>query len=191
MGKNKHTEYSAFISERILLIAQNSGLTITGLSEITKVSESHIYALINGNKKLKGDIAEKLGRPFKLQGWQLLGLDFEIPGNFNKSTDLISFRREFKGNIEYFYETKNKIKTSHFIEKEFINNPIFDEPVYLWEIMESLKGIGKQYSSKDLSQVLHYFATKNKLLSEKRPLKLKSGGFGTRMVDVFFKKNLI
>ena len=188
MGKNKHTEYSAFISERILLIANNSGLTITGLSEITKVSESHIYALINGNRKLKGNIAEKLGRPFKLQGWQLLGLDFEIPDNFNKSADLIGFRKEFKGNTEYFCETKNKTKISHFIEKEFINNPIFDEPVYLWEIIESLKGIGKQYSSKDLSQILHYFVTKNKLLSEKRPLKLKNGGFGIREVDVFFKR---
>jgi plasmid maintenance system antidote protein VapI len=188
MGKNKHTGYSALISERILLLAKNSGLTITGLSEITKVSESHIYALINGNKKLKGDIAEKLGRPFKLQGWQLLRLDFEIPSNFNKSSDLISFRKEFKGNIEYFYETKNKIKTSHFIENEFLNNPIFNEPVYLWEIIEKLKSIGKQYSSKDLSQILHYLIIKNKLLSEKRPLKLKHGGFGSRLVDVFFKE---
>jgi plasmid maintenance system antidote protein VapI len=187
MGKNKHTEYSALISERILLLAKNSGLTITGLSEITKVSESHIYALINGNKKLKGDIAEKLGKPFKLQGWQLLRLDFEIPGNFNKSADLISFKKEFKGNIEYFYETKNQDKASHFIENEYLNNSIFDEPVYLWEIIESLKRIDKPYSSKVLSQILHYLVSKNKLLSEKRLLKLKNGGFGTRMVDVFWK----
>ena len=188
MDKNKHTDYSTFIRERILLIAKNSGLTITGLAEITNISESHLYALINGNRKLNGDIAEKLGKPFKLHGWQLLRLDFEIPINFDKSTDLIRFRKEFKDNIEYFYETKNKNKLSHFIENEFINNLIFDEPVYLWEIIESLKRINKQFSSKDLSQILHYLVKKNKLFSEKRLLKLKNGGFGIRKVDVFFKK---
>ena len=188
MGKNRHTNYSTFIKERLLSIAENSGFTIIGLAEITKVSESHIYALINGNRKLKGEIADKLGKPFKLKGWQLLELDFEIPSNFNKSVDLINFRREFKGNIEYFYETKNKTKASYFIENEFLDDSIFDQPVYLWEIIERLKSLGKQYSSKDLSQILHYLITKNKLYSEKRPLKLKNGGFGSRIVDVFFKK---
>jgi plasmid maintenance system antidote protein VapI len=188
MDKDEQSNYLALLSERVLLLLKNSGLTITGLSEITNISESHIYALINGNRTLTETIANQLGRPFKLQGWQLIRLDYEIPNNFDKVANLINFRKEFTGNFEYFSETKNNTKTSYFIEYEFLKYPIFNQPVYLWEIIENLNSIEKQYPSKELSQILHYLVTKNKLVSEKRPLKLRNGGFGSRIVDVFFRK---
>lgn len=188
MAKAKHSNYSALIGERILLIMQYSGLTIKGLEEITKVSDSHIYALLNGNKRITDSVAEKLSIPFNLKGAQLLNLDYEIPETIRKAPELIKFKKEYKGNIEYFNETKNNSKSSYFIEYGFLHDAIFDDPVYLWEIIEKLEQhYQKYYKNKDLSQILHYLVVKNKLTSEKRPLKLKTGGYGQRIVDVFFR----
>jgi len=187
MKNEDSLNYSESISERILLIMKNSGLTIAGFSEITKVSESHIYALVNGNRELTGAIADKLGMPFNLKGWQLLKLDYKIPSNFNRSIVLINFKKEFNQNFEYFYKTKNSNKASYFIEYDFINSSLFDTPVFLWEIILELDRIGRLYASKDLSQILHYLVTKGKLKSEKHPMKLKGGGYGSRIVEVYFK----
>lgn len=183
--------YSESISERILIIMNNSGLTIAGFSEITKISESHLYALINGNRDLTGSVADKLGKPFNLKGSQILRLDYKIPINFNRSLELINFKRVFVDNFEYFITTKNSSKASYYIEYELLNSEVFNQPVYLWEVILELEKFGKQYTSKELSQILHYLVTTGKLRSKKAPIKLKGGGYGTRMVEVYFNKHLI
>ena len=187
MKNTNDLKYSDAISERLLQIMENSGLTINGFSEITKVSESHVYALINGNRDLTGSIAEKLGKPFRLKGWQILQLDYKIPADLSKSSDLTNFRKEFRANIEYFTKTKNNNKSSYYIEYELLTDPMFTQPIYLWEIIDELNKRDKKYNSKELSQILHYLISKGKLKNKKQVIKLKNGGFGTRIVDVFWK----
>ena len=188
MGKREHSNYSVIIAQRISLILEHSGLTIKGLEELTQVSESHIYALINGNKRITEDIASKLSSPFNFTSAQLLNLDYQIGENIKKSTELIRFKKLYKDNNEYFSTTKNNAKPSYYIENIFLKNPIFDKSVYLWEIIEVLKSEGKNYNNKDLSKILHYLVIKGKLISERKPIKLKNGKYGNRMVYVFFRK---
>lgn len=188
MDKRKHSDYSVLIAKRISLILDYSGLTIKGLEEFTKVSESHIYALINGNKRITVRIADKLSEPFNFTGAQLLNLDYPINENIKKSPGLSRFKKNHSNNSEYFISTKIISKPSYFIEQYFLQNRIFDKPVYLWEISEELEKDKKQYSKKDLSQILHYLIFKGKLIGERRPMKLKNGNYGKRMVFVFYRK---
>ena len=94
---------------------------------------------------------------------------------------------EYKNNHEYFIDTKIDRRPSYFIEFEILNTNFFKEPKYVWEVNDICKELGKRLSSDKLKKHLGYFVKTNKLKSEKRPIKLRKGGFGERMVDVFWK----
>jgi plasmid maintenance system antidote protein VapI len=189
MPKKNNSEYAKAISERIKKIMVLSGLEIAGFAEFTSVSESHIYAIVNGTRDLTGDVADKIGIGFNLKGWQILKLNYQITSRIKKSKLLNNFIDENKTVPGYFIQTRNKRKDSNFIEFDLLNDDLFNDHVYVWEVRNACLSRDKKYTSKRISQILNYLVTKRKLKSEKRPIKLKNGGYGTRMVDTFVRLN--
>jgi len=180
-------EYSKALGRRIKKLMKIAGLELSGMVEFTKVSDSHLYAIINGNRALTGKTANKLAKKFGLDVWMLLKLDYKIPQNIRKSTALQEFYRDFKNVPEYFSETRESRKASVFIENEILKNDLFSTPKFIWEISEAFSKKGKLYTSKQLSQILTYLVRKKVLKCEKRPIKLRNGKTGKRIVDVFWK----
>jgi len=110
-----------------------SGLEVAGFSEFTKVSVSHIYAILNGRKSLTAQTANKIAIGFKLNGWNILNLDFKITEAI-KSSALNKFYADHKEAHDYFKETVSERKDSYFFEHELIPTGIFDKPVYTWKL---------------------------------------------------------
>lgn len=187
MHEKDHLQYSAEISERINLMMEFSGLEISGFSEFIQISESHLYAILNGKRKLTGKIADQIAKRFDFDGWKILQLDYKIPISIRKAPQLLEFYLENKDVQEFFVDTKDDRKASHFIEFGLINAKIFDEPKYVWEVRQICREAKRNYKSKDLSQLLLYLAAKGKLKKDKRPLKRKNGSFTeNRTVYVFY-----
>jgi len=163
-----------------------AGLEISGFAEFTQISESHIYAILNGTRKLTGEVADQIGVKFELDGWKILQLDYKIPINIRKSPLLIKFYTENSSVTEYFIAKNNATKTSYFIENTLINEGFFRSPKYVWQILEACKEAKKNISSKILSQTLLYLVEQGKLKKSKQFLLRKDGSFTkTRLVYVF------
>ncbi|WP_304063409.1 hypothetical protein [Pedobacter glucosidilyticus] len=184
---NLDSNYSKSISARLLLIMELTELEISGFAEFTGVSESHLYALINGNRKLTGNVAAQIGRKLKLEGWEILQLDYNIPLSIRKSPMLVEFHKDYKNIPEYFTYSLYNRKSSKYIA-DLIHTDLFSHPVYIWEIKDFCKKSKKNYTSKSLSQILNYLVIKGELKSEKRPIKKRDGSFGKRIVDVFWRE---
>ena len=192
MQNQDQLPYSAEIQKRIRLIMEFSGLEISGFSEFTQISESHLYAILNGKRKLTGKIAEQIGKRFEFDGWKILQLDYKIPVSIRKASLLLEFYSDNKDIAEYFVDTKDDRKASHFIEFGLINGKLLDEPKYVWEIRQICIEARRNYKSKDLSQLLLYLEEKGKLKKDKRPLKRKDGTFTeNRIVYVFYRAQKI
>ncbi|MET0572775.1 MAG: helix-turn-helix transcriptional regulator [Pedobacter agri] len=187
MAKNENAEYSKALGERIKMLMETAGLELAGVAEFTQISDSHLYSLINGTRNLTGKTAEKLANSFGLEGWMLLNLNYKIPHSIRKSTKLLEFYANFKNVREYFSETLDTRKASSFIEKKLLKSNFLSAPKFIWEINAECSSKGYAYSSKQLSQILTYLVHKGVIKSEKRPIKLRNGEFGKRMVDVFWE----
>ncbi|MGY0036294.1 hypothetical protein [Pedobacter sp. NJ-S-72] len=68
MDDQNTSDYNKAIRTRLLRIMEVAGLERTGLAEFTKISDSHLYALLNGTRNITGEIADKIGAGFKLHG---------------------------------------------------------------------------------------------------------------------------
>ena len=189
MGYNSESTYALAIRARIRKILEFAGLEIAGMAELTGVSQSHIYAILNGRRALQEDVADRLGFKLKLSAWQILNLDYEITESIRKSALLNKFYNEHKGNPEYFTDTILERKDSYYVEQTLIPAGFFDNPVYVWEIREALSRYGREFSSKQVSRIVNYLAATGKLMSEKRPIKKKNGEYGIREVPVYYKPN--
>lgn len=182
--------YQTEIAARIGQIMKYSGLEISGFAEFTQISESHLYAILNGTRKLTGDIANQIGEKFDLDGWIILQLEYQIPTNLRKQPKVLKFYAENKHVPEFFIDTLNIRKTSHFIEVMLIDKNFFSEPKYVWQVVEACHAANKNYSSKIVSQTLVYLVKKGKLKNLKKNL-LRSDGTYTskRTVNVFQSDN--
>ena len=187
--QNLNMSYNVAIIERLQLILQYSGLEIPGFSEFTGISESHLYALLNGTKKLTGKIADKIGDKIGISGWKILQLDYEISPAIRKNNELIKFYKSFKEVNDYFIDTQDKRKQSYYIEHVLLKTNFFDDKKYVWQVLEKCVEANRQYSSKDLSQILNHLVKKEILNKEKRQYKSKDDVFSlkNRMVYVFYK----
>lgn len=173
--------------DRINQIMDMVGLEIAGFAELTKVSESHIYALSNGSKKLTAEIAKKIADALKIKSTQLLNPSYILSANIRKALPVKKFYDTFKkGNPEYFTETKAARKSSYFILQELVPAGIFKEPKYGWQIRAACAERGLDLSSKQVSQTLNYMVEIAKLKSEKRKLKRKNGETMDREVYVYY-----
>jgi hypothetical protein len=187
MEENNDSITKASLKERINYIMDTVGLEIAGFSELTKISESHLYALSNGTKSLTKVTAEKIAFPLKLKSTQILNLNYVISDSIRNAPAIKKFYHTFKkGNPEYFRDTKAARKSSYFIEQELMPSGLFNEPVYVWQVKEACVESGMDYSSKEISQKLSYLVKTNKLKSEKRKLKKKNGDTADREVFVYY-----
>lgn len=187
MKKEKQNDYAKTISQRIRELMNLSGLELPGFADYLNLSESHLYAILNGTRDLTEDIADKIASAFDLKGGQILRPNYKIPKNTRKSESLNKFCDENKNVKSYFIHTREERKDSYFIEHDLYKSTLFVKPVYIWEIKEYCESMGKKYTSKRLSQILKYMVETKKLKSRKKPLKLRSGGLGERIVDAFYK----
>lgn len=187
MQKGNNRDYKEKVSQRVQTLMDLAGLEVAGFADYLSISESHLYAILNGTRDLTEDIADKIGTAFGLKGSQVLRINSRIPKKIKKSELLNKFCDENKNVDSYFTKTRGERKDSHFIENDLINSDIFNSPIYIWELKEYCQTLGKNYSSKRLSQILNYMVDTKKLRSKKRPLKRRNGEYGKRLVDVFFK----
>ncbi|WP_276503206.1 helix-turn-helix domain-containing protein [Terrimonas pollutisoli] len=157
------------------------------MAEFTGVSESHIYALLNGTRQMTDDIADKIAVGFNLRGSQLLNPSYKLTSKIRTTPLLVKFYKENKRVHDYFITARSDRKTAHFIENDLLNSTLFNNPVYVWEVRKACEASGKKYTSKRVSQILNYLVTIKKLKSKKKPIKLKNGTPGKRAVDVFYK----
>jgi hypothetical protein len=179
------------VRNRFKAIFNLADLTIAGFNQFTGISESHLYAILNGTRKLTKEVAQIVGNKLNFDGLDILILTSKIPKTFSKNDNLNNFKSEFKDNPEYFLSTQPLRKKSKDVENIINQTSIFDQPIYLADAREKINSysILHQYSSNDLSKILNQLVKANKL-SKKRDLKkLKNGKFGKRIVDVFFNKN--
>jgi len=187
MKKIKSEAYAEEIVNRVKEVMISAGLEIAGFARICKLSESHVYSLLSGRRPLTEAIALQIGEHIGFNGATLFNLQEKIPSNLKSKELLKSFHKAEKNNVHYFVNSKIDRKPSYFIEFEIVNSEFLSEPKYVWEINQYCKKLGKSYNSDKLKKYLKYFAIQKKLKSEKRQIKLRSGKFGKRMVDVFWR----
>lgn len=187
MKKGNENSYKERISLRVASLMEASGLEVPGFADYLSISDSHLYAILNGTRDLTEEVAEKIGSAFNLKGSQILRISYRIPKSIKKSKSLNKFCNENKDVASYFKSTRSERKDSYYIETDLYRTDLFDSPVYIWEVKEYCLNAGKKYTSKRLSQILRYMVDRKKLKSKKKRLKLRNGEYGERLVDVFFK----
>ena len=187
MKKGETKSYKEFISTRIANLLQMSGLEMEGFAEYLNISTSHMYAIQNGTRDLTADIANRMGNAFNISGGNILRANYRLPRNLKKSDDLNKFYAKNKSVKSYFRDTRIERKSSYFIESEVEGSDLFTTPIYIWELKDLLEKKGKKYTSKQLSQILNYMVIRKIVRKKKKPIKLRSGKYGIRMVDVFYK----
>lgn len=187
MKKGDNDSYRTLVIKRIQKIIEMSGLELSGFAVFVHISESHLYAILNGNREVTEDVAERIGAAFNIKGGKILRLNYKIPSKLKKSNELNNFYEQNRNISSYFVDTRSARKDSYYIENELLQSGVFDEPIYIWEIRNYCESKGKKYSSKRLSQILEYMYKTNRLRRDKRPIKLRNGGYGKKKVYVYFK----
>ncbi|MGV3530567.1 MAG: helix-turn-helix transcriptional regulator [Flavisolibacter sp.] len=186
MTLNK-AQYAKALIERVETVIKFSGLEISGFAEYTGISESHLYAILNGNREISASIADRIAGSFGMKTWHLMKLDVDISKKMKRTTELNKFYIENKGVEDYFTRSKTAAKASSYIEKVLLPSGFFKSPVYISDVREKCAEAGKKLSSKRVSQILNYLVDTGKLKKKKRRIRLKNGEFGKRIVDVFYQ----
>lgn len=181
-------DYSKAIAERIKDIMIIIDLDVAGIAELFGKSTSHIYGIINGTRPLSESFAKEIGEKLGFDGSKIFNLKSRIPTSISKSESLMIFKANYKHNPEYYLSTKFKRSTNTFIVDVLLKSDCFNDGYkYLNEITEYCQlELNKKFIDDQLSKALQYAVKKGVLRSEKRPIKLKNGGFGKRLVDVYF-----
>ncbi|MGE9311078.1 helix-turn-helix transcriptional regulator [Niabella sp. CJ426] len=189
MNNGEIPGYTQFISTRLEELMKLAGLTVAGLARFINISEPYMHSLINGNRQLTAELANRAGSLFNIDGANILRPAYRLPKSAKKSKYLSNFYDENK-NVTSYFSTHYEQKPAFYIENELYHTDIFDSPIYIWELRDHCVANNKKYSSKQLSQILNYMVDRGLLKKKKRSIKLKNGSYGKRKVDVFFKPNL-
>ncbi|MEJ8818557.1 helix-turn-helix domain-containing protein [Lacibacter sp. H407] len=187
MAKAKRKITSKQLKARLTRLMKIAGLEVSGFAEFTNISESHVYALLNGTREITEDISEKISDKFGIQPQQLLSSRFKLTEELRGVPLLKKFYSDEKQTQSYFIQTKSDRKASFYIETELLNNGFFDKPVYVSDVRSACHKKKKHYTSKQISQILNYMADRKILKRKKKPIILVNGKTGKRMVDVFYK----
>lgn len=188
MNNNSDLNYNKKISERILRILDLTGLEIKGIAALTGKSIDIFYAVISCRRPLSQDLARVIGKSLNFDGSIIFDMNTPIPMTIKNSSNLLQFRQEHINNKDFFINTWTNDKDSAFIKKHLIYSGYFSTPRYAWEVNRKLERLGRKLDSDLLSKQLKYFVKKEILESKKAALKLKKGGFGKRMVDLYWQK---
>lgn len=179
-------EYNKLISERLIEILRYSNLEIKGIAALTKRSIDIFYSVLSERRPLSKDLAKVIGDSLDFDGMIIFNINTAIPNTIKTSQNLSKFREKNINNKDYFTDTWSENKDSTFIKNKLIYTGYFSEPRYAWEVNNKLLTLGRKIDSDLLAKQLKYFVTKNILKSKKARIKLKSGDFGKRIVDVYF-----
>ncbi|MBL4677314.1 MAG: hypothetical protein JKY70_14080 [Mucilaginibacter sp.] len=189
MAADRNESYNNEIGKRLIRIMKVCDLTVAGFNALTGISDSHVYAIINGNRTLTQATANRIGKSLNFDGDLIFNLNKAISDAIGKSEILNNFRIENKKNYNYFIsgvlvDKKSSVAFNLLKESDFLL-----QPNYLWEIRNFLNSSGKtHFDSDELSKILNYLVSKKMLSKTKAKIKLRSGKFGNRLVDVFFTK---
>lgn len=189
----ENTLYKESIKNRFKAILVATDLTISGFTQYIGGSESHYYSISNGTRNLSEETAKVIGKKLGFTGEKIFNLTFKIPTNFNKVSELNNFKLSHKTNPEYFRSTLSIRKKSKHVENIINQSTIFDKPIYLSDAKQKINEYSSlhQYNSDQLSKILNYLVTCGKLSKVERLIKLKNGKLGKRIVDVFFKNDVL
>lgn len=184
---SKDSSEQTNLGKRVENLMRISELEISGFADFTGVSESHLYAVINGTKQLNKKTANKIAAQFNLSSRQLLNQKFKLTKKLKQAPALLKFNSENKGVHDYFIKTKIDRKVAYFIGQEILPKKKFDTQFSVSDVRNYCIEAGKNYTSKRVSQVLNYFVDRKKLGRKKITYVLKNGIKGKRMIDVFYK----
>lgn len=164
-----------------------AGLEISGFAEFTNISESHVYALLNGTREITEGAAEKIANKFGISANNLTDISYKLTEELGNAPQLKKFYTDTKQTASYFIKTNTEEKRSFFVENKLYKSGFFDKPVYVKEVRSYCSQNDFPYTSKQISQILNYMVDRKLLKRKKKPIKLANGKTGKRMVDVFYK----
>lgn len=186
MDINNENNYNKIISERLIQILNYSNLEIKGIAALTDRSIDIFYAVLAQRRPLSQELAKAIGDALDFDGMIIFNINIQIPTSIKTSPSLLAFRKENISNHNYFTDSWSADKDSSFIKDKLVYSGYFSEPRYAWEVNDTLKNLGRKLDSDLLSKQLKYLVTKEIIKSKRAPIKLKNGGFGKRMVDVYY-----
>lgn len=187
MARQRKKITSEQLPARLNKLMKIAGLEISGFAEFTNISESHIYALLNGTREITEDAAEKIANKFGISHSNLTRRSYKLTEELKNAPLLKKFYIEAKQTKAYFIKTKSESKSSFFIENDLYNSSFFNKPVYVKEVRDACSQKGNNYTSKQVSQILNYMVDRKLLKRKKKPIILVNGKVGKRLVEVFYK----
>lgn len=189
MLKDKDSEYSKTIIERLRQIMESIDLDTPGFAAFLEKSVPHIYGILNGSRELSEVLAREIGRKLEFDGARIFNINSPIPISINRSKILITFRAENRDNFEYFSSTRSKRSINTFIKEVLVKSTCFDDGYkYLSEITKfCLIELNRKFIGDELSKALQYACEIKILKSIKKPIKKQNGKLGLREVNVYFK----
>lgn len=152
-----------------------AGLEIAGFAEFTNISESHLYALLNGNREITQEICEKIADKFEIPSSKLFNVRYKLTDELKNTTLLKRFYAEEKQAKSYFLQTKVDRKPSIFIERELYDTGFFDKQVTVSEVRKACLKRKRNYTSKQISQILTYMVDQKFLRKKKNTIVLANG----------------
>ncbi|RXK60664.1 XRE family transcriptional regulator [Lacibacter luteus] len=187
MASTKTKITSKQLTARLIKLRKISGLEISGFAEFINISESHVYAMLNGTREITEGAAEKIANKFGISAKNLTDRSYKLTEELRNAPLLKNFYNDTKHTTSYFIKTNSEGKSSFFVENKLYKSGFFDKPVYVKEVRSACSQNGFSYTSKQISQILNYMVDRKLLKRKKKPIILANGKTGKRMVDVFYK----
>ncbi|WP_164121885.1 hypothetical protein [Sphingobacterium sp. xlx-130] len=185
---NQTNTYSQQMAIRLKQIMNHLDLTVAGFAAFINRDASHIYGILNVSRDFSDALAEHIGKLTGIKGATIKNINTEIPASISKCESIVEFRKNNKANPEYFLNTKTDRSINAFVSDVLVESKFLEIPRYLSEIEEFVASkYDKSFVKDKLSKALRYAVSKQTLKSEKKPIKLRNGDFGKRMVDVYWK----
>ncbi len=186
MVNNDNKEYNSSLSKRFKLILELCDLEVSGFAQLTGRSESHIYGIINGSRRLSSSFASKIGTILDFESMKIFDLNKSLPITFD-SINLIDFRRKHQANSEYFISKRKEKSIDYFIVNILIPSTYLKNQRSVAEIRSYSREVyKKEFSSEELSKGLTYAVKKGLLKVLKKKIIRFNGTIGKRTIDFFY-----
>lgn len=184
---NQTNIYSQEMAIRLRQIMNHLGLTVAGFAVFIERDSSHIYGILNVSRDFSDTLAEHIGKLTGIKGATIKNINTEIPPSISKCEKIVEFRKNYRTNPEYFLNTKTDRSIDAFVCDVLAITDFLKTPKYLNEIEKFVElEYDKTFVDDSLSKALRYAATKGILLKDKKPIILKSGKYGKRMLDIYW-----
>ena len=188
MTDNYSNGFDKKIGERLKRIMEHLGLEVKGFAALIERSTDHVYSLLNGRRKLTKETAELLSKRIgNISAVDIFRLNHPIKDNVGDSPEMEAFRKHYANNKEFFSETKEERKLSFFVRNSLVNEGFFGSPKRVADVVLKCKELGQKHSSEKITKTLKYLVFLGILKSKKKPIILKNGKPGKRLVNVYWE----